>query len=180
MLDTSFFEIFAECSIAFAGFGAVHAAFKGTLGARGVFRAWSVVTQGGLAFVLSVVPMLFALTSLADERAWRWASAIGCVGCLAMAYSLIVLDIRMTRQGHPPQAPLSIRIAQGSSILANLSMASNLVGWPWSPGPLLYAIALTCILTTGLVALLHSFLLPLQLALAGEDPGRGDEESDDS
>jgi hypothetical protein len=129
-----------------------------------------VVAQGALAFLLSVVPMLFALTSMPEQQAWRAASAIGCVGCLSMACSFIALDRRITRAGHPPQAPLSIRTGQGISILANLVMASNLIGWPWPPGPLAYAIALTCVLTTGLVALLHSFLLPLQIVLSGEDP----------
>jgi hypothetical protein len=179
MSGLGFFEIFAECAIAFAGLGAIHAAFRGTTGPRGVMRAFWVVAQGALAFVLSVVPMLLALTALPEELCWRWASGIGLGACLAMIYSLVLLDLRLTRQGHPPQAPLIIRSAQALLIIANASMLSNLLGWPWAPGPLLYAIALTCVLTAGLSALLHSFLVPLQLVFSGNDDATSDRSIDD-
>ncbi len=64
------------------------------------------------------------------------------------------------------------------SILANLAMLANLIGWPWPPGPLAYAIGLTLMLSTGLVALLHSFLLPLRIVLGGGDPESPDDPPD--
>ena len=72
-----FFEIFAECSIAFAGFGAVHAVLRGSIGPRGVYRAWVVVSNGALSFALSILPLILSLGSLSDELLWRVASAIG-------------------------------------------------------------------------------------------------------
>ena len=48
-------------------------------------------------------------------------------------------------------------------------MLANVIGWPWPPGSLPYAVALVLILMTGLNALLASFLLPVQLLLGGSD-----------
>ena len=176
--DLGFFEIFAECSISLAGFGAVHAALRGSIGPRGPFRAWAVVSTGALSFVLSILPLLLAFASLSTDLLWRSASAFGVAGAGATAYSFIALDIRMTRLGHRPQAPLGIRFGQLFSILAILVMLVNLIGWPWPPGPLAYATGLTLILTTGLVALLHSFLLPLRIVLGGGDPEPPDDPPD--
>lgn len=169
-MDLDFFEIFAECSIAFAGFGAVHAALRGASGPRGVFRAWSVVTQGALSFILSVLPLLASFLSISADLLWRSTSAFGVAGALATTWSFVVLDVRMTRLGHPPQAPVSIRLAQTFSLLATFTMLGNVIGWPWSPQPLAYAVGLTLILGTGLIALLHSFLVPLQIVFGREDP----------
>lgn len=169
-MDLDFFEIFAECSIAFAGFGAVHAALRGASGPRGVFRAWSVVMQGSLSFVLSILPLLAGFLSLSEDLLWRGASLFGVAGGLSTTWTFVVLDVRMTRLGHPPQAPVSIRMAQTFSVLATLTMLGNVVGWPWSPQPMAYALALTFILATGLLALLHSFLVPLQIVFGREDP----------
>lgn len=169
-MDLGFFEIFAECSIAFAGFGAVHAALRGASGPRGVFRAWSVVAQGTLSFVLSILPLLVSFLTPSADLLWRSVSAFGVAGALGTTWSFVVLDVRMTRLGHPPQAPLSIRLAQTFSVLATLIMFGNVIGWPWSPQPMAYAVALTLVLGTGLIALLHSFLVPLQIVFGREDP----------
>lgn len=163
-----FFEIFAECSIAFAGFGAVHAVLQKATSPRRVLRAWTVVAQGALAFVLSIIPLLLSLTSLPDELLWRYASSIGLIGASASTYSFILFDIRMTRAGYPPQATLSIRTAQLLSITSIIVMLANLIGWPWQAGPFLYAVALTIILITGLIALLHSFILPVMESFEDE------------
>ena len=71
----NFFEIFAECSITLAGFGAVHAVLRGSTSPRGVLRAWATVVYGALCFLLSALPLVLALTSLSGERLWRSASA---------------------------------------------------------------------------------------------------------
>ena len=164
----NFFEIFAECSIALAGFGAIHAVLKGATTPRGVFRAWVVVAHGILSFVLSIVPLLLALTFSSDELLWRYASIFGVVGASMSVYSSIAIDIRMTRAGHPPQTIMSVRTAQLMSIVSTIVMFANFAGWPWQSGPFLYAVALVLILTSGLIALLHSFILPVALALEGD------------
>ena len=61
-------------------------------------------------------------------------------------------------------------LLQGSSVFAALLMLLNLIGWPWPPGPLLYAAALLLTLNAGLLALLHSFRLPLAEHLAALAP----------
>jgi hypothetical protein len=172
-IDVAFFEIFAECSIAFAGFAAVHAALTGSTGPRGHFRAWSIVLNGALSFGLSILPLLLALTPLAAEVLWRVASVAGVVGTSVVSISSIRIDIRLSRQGHPPQAPTSIRLAQLCSILATLTMFANFVGWPWKPGPTGYASGLALILSTGIIALLHTFLMPVQDALRTMDQESG-------
>ena len=168
-VDVSFFELFAECSIALAGFGAVHAVLRGSTGARGIFRAWFVVTQGALSFLLSVLPLLLMLTPLSGESLWRIASAFGVAGTAAANWWHIAFDIQLTRLGSSPQATKNLRLSQLINALAVLAMLANLLGLPWSPAPHLYAAAVTLLLTAGLIALVQSFLLPLQLVLSGKD-----------
>ena len=169
------FEIFAECSIALAGFGAVHAALQGSTGPRGTFRAFYVVSQGGIAFILSLLPLLFDLSSMSHEQLWRVTSIFGVAGVGVATYSEIVIDIRMTRLGHAPQAPFIIRTAQTLNSVALLAMFTNLIGWPWNSGALPYASGIIFLLITGLLALIHSFLVPVQIALSGKDSGQSQE-----
>ena len=169
-----FLEVLAECSIALAGFGAVHAALQGSNAPRGVFRAWTVVLHGVVAFILSVVPLLLALSSLSEDQNWRGASAIAVIATAVLIYSGMIIDVRLARLGYPPQAPMFLRSAQASSILAALFFVSNAFGWPWSPGPFLYAVGPVLILVTGLLAMLHAFVLPVQLALDSEAVDTGE------
>lgn len=175
-----FFEIFAECSIALVGFGAVHAVLQGSSGPRGMFRAWTVVQHGAVAFILSIVPLMLDLATLSDDTLWRMAGvlAIFCAGIVL--HSNISFDRRLARMGHPPQAEPILRAAQASSMLAMLASVSTTIGWPWSPGPLPYAIAPVFILVSGLLAMLHSFLLPLQLAVKQEAPDTQQDDSPDA
>ncbi len=162
----NFFEIIAECAIALAGFGAVHAVLQGSTGPRGVFRAWVVV--GALSFALAILPLLLILAPLTNELLWRSASVFGVLGIGVFVATFLTDDYRMTCLGHPPQALLSIRLALLSSILATIAMVMNFFDWPSPSGPLLYATALVLLMLTGLMALLHSFYVPFQLALRDE------------
>ena len=162
----NFFEIIAECAIALAGFGAVHAVLQGSTGPRGVFRAWLVV--GAFSFVLAILPLLLILAPLSNELLWRSASVFGVLGTGVLVATFVTSDYYMTRLGNPPQALLIIRSAQLASILAIIAMVMNFFGWPWPSGPLLYAMALVLLMITGLMALLHSFYVPFQSALRGE------------
>jgi hypothetical protein len=170
----TFFEILAECSIALAGFGAIHAALRGSTGPRGDLRAWTVVTSGSLAFLLGILPLALALASLSDEVLWRIASSFGVIGCGAALVSFLRFDIRLTRLGHRPQATPALRTGQVLSACSALVMLMNLIGWPSLPGPALYALALLFQLLAGLLALLLSFFVPLTLILEkgeAETPG---------
>jgi hypothetical protein len=174
-LDMSFFEIFAECSIALAGFGAVHAALRGSTGPRGNFRAWTVVANGALAFVLSILPPVLLFASIPEEVMWRSASALGVAGASAALYSVIRFDIGLARLGHPPQAPLNLRTGQLFPVISIVAMFGNIVGWPGPPGPFLYAAGVAFILIGGLNALLLSFFMTVELVLRGEDPDPPDD-----
>ncbi len=165
----NFFEIVAECSIALAGFGAVHAVLQGAGGPRGVLRAWHVVSQGCVAFILCLLVLLLEQTSLSAESGWRFASIIGVLGAGGLLVTMFRVDAKMTAMGYPPQSPLSLRTAQVTSVTASFLLLMNIPGWVWTPGQLPYAVSVTLVLISGLLALLHSFFVPLQVCLAGED-----------
>ncbi len=162
----SYLELLAECSIALTGFGAILAALRGSDSHRGVFRAWTVVVQAGAVFVLSLIPLVLALGSMASIVLWHTASAIGLVVTLTIMISVIAIDRRFSQLGFPPQAVVMIRTAQACCVLAVVAMLSNTLGWPWSPDPFRYGVAITLLMVASLIALLHSFFVPLQMSLA--------------
>lgn len=168
-MQTGFFEILAECSIALAGFGAVHAVLQGSGGPRGIFRAWFVVSQGTIAFTLCMLVLLLEVASLSADMLWPVASLLGALIVGGPVYAMFRMDSKMTQLGFSPQATLNRRTAQLSFVVAFLLLLINFIEWPWHSGPLSYAIAVTFILTSGLLALLHSFFVPLQQVLAGSD-----------
>jgi len=155
--------------------GLRRAALQGSTGPRGAFRALYVVSQGGIAFILSLLPLLFDLSSMSHEQLWRVTSIFGVAGVGATNYSYFVMDVRLTRLGHPPQAPLIFRTAQILNSVALLAMFINLIGWPWNPDALPYSSGIILMLMSGLLALVHSFLVPVQIALSGKDSGQSQE-----
>jgi len=54
-------------------------------------------------------------------------------------------------------------------------MSINLIGWPWNPDALPYSSGIILMLMAGLLALMHSFLVPVQIALSGKDSGQSQE-----
>ena len=169
-------EVIAECSIALTGFGAIIAALRGADSPRGVFRAWSVVSLAGLAFVLSLIPLGLSLTTLAADTLWTTASAMAFVAIAASTISTFYLDNRLRISGFPAQARISIRSAQTCTVIAILAMLLNALGWPRPAGPSLYALGVILVIVSALIALLHSFLLPLQLTLRETAIGAPDAE----
>ncbi|MFV1988298.1 MAG: hypothetical protein ACC682_13535 [Gemmatimonadota bacterium] len=161
----SFFEVFAESAIAFTGLGAIHSVLAGGSSPRGAVRALLIVMLGGLAFLLSILPLILDMLALSSVALWRMASAAGFLGCGGALLLVQRLSVRFNALGYPPQAPWMLRSAYLMGTAATLAMLVNLAGWPWPPGPVLYAIAVSLILTEGLVALLHSFWIPVGLAL---------------
>ena len=166
----NFFEIFAECSIALTGFGAVHAALRGSDHPRGVFRAWTVVLDGAIAFLLSILPLVLALTDLTPERLWRVAGTVGLLIAVVATISGFNFDKRLTEIGYLPQAPRILRAAQIATVIPVVVLLSTMIGWPSAPGPFLYAIAPVSLLFAGLLAMLHSFLVPVQMVFTQERP----------
>jgi hypothetical protein len=128
-----------------------------------------VVTQGAFAFFLSILPLLLALSSLSPDLIWRTASAIGAICVGALVYMVFIFDGRLTAIGYPPQAPLNIFVAKLCSIIAIVAMLLNAIGWPWQPGAFQHGIAVTLTLLSGLLALLHTFYVPVKRLLAGKD-----------
>ena len=83
-------------------------------------------------------------------------------------YVNVGIDVRMNRMGYPPQAKKLIRTAQGLSIVALLALFSNAIALPASSGPFLYAMATMLLLFVALIAILHSFLVPLEIFFDSE------------
>jgi hypothetical protein len=164
----NFFEIMAECSIALTGFGAIHAALRGSDHPRGVFRAWSVVLLGAVSFMICVFPLLLAQTDLPAAQTWRLASVAGLLLAAITVYSGFNISHRLTELGYPSQSFWLLRLAQVVLIVAFVALLLTLIGWPRPPGPFPYALAPACLLFAGLVAMLHAFLYPLQLILTGQ------------
>jgi hypothetical protein len=166
----NFFEIMAECSIALPGFGAVHAALRGSNHPRGVFRAWTIVLLGAIAFLLCILPLLLALTDLPAERLWTLASTVGLPIAVIAAISGIKFDSRLTEIGYPSQGPMILRVAQVSTVIAVVVLLSVVIGWPAPPGPFYYAIAPVSLLFAALLAMLHAFLVPMQMVFTQKQP----------
>lgn len=150
----NFLEIFAECSITFAGFGALHAMLQGSTGQRGTLRAFSTVTPGVFGFMLAMLPILLAESGLDGDRIFRLSAWLGVLLCGALAGANIWFDYRFSSRGIPPQATYTIRLAQ---CLALTSTALMLYVALAQPRPFYYSLALALLLMQGVLALLHSF-----------------------
>ena len=164
-MELSFFEIFAECAITFAGFASVYAILEGSTGPRGRLRAWTTVLSGILAFALSLVPLILAQSTLDEGEIWLWSSLSGVIVTTLFTALAWRDHFALDARGYPAQSTYFRTIAMFTSHLAVLLMLANLLAWPWSPGPLLYAVGLVLILSSGLLALLHSFRLPIREVL---------------
>lgn len=170
----SFFEILAECSVAFAGFAAVHAVLKGGNTGRILHRSFTVVLTGALAFMLSVLVLLLEQFGLTAVTLWRVASATA-LAAIGVGVLLFYRSHRELRElGDGAQAPVVFAIASSLLVLSIPTMLLNLGGWFWTPGAPAYGAALTMILGSGVFALLGSFWFPLAIAIEKarhSDPG---------
>ena len=157
-----FIKIFAECSITFAGFGALHAMLQDSKGPRGALRAWSTVLPGILAFSLCILVLLLDMTNISEVNKWRYASAVGAALGGMQTFLTLRMDFLFNASGYPPQAAGFIRSAQTSALGATLVM---LIGAGARPEPLLFGIGLALTMLPGIIALLHSFWITLDTAL---------------
>jgi hypothetical protein len=174
-----FFQTLAECAIAFAGLGAIHAALKGGTAPRILHRAFTIVLTGSLTFILSVIVLLLDQWGFASLLLWRIASLAGIVfgglGAMFFYQSHRVI----TRRGFGPQSPLFFTIASSLFLVSIPIFVANLSGWIWNPGATAYGVALIFILASGLFALLGSFWFPLALAMRDEGAANSGVPTDD-
>ena len=161
----SFFQTLAECSVAFAGFAAIHAVLKGGNTGRVLHRSFTVVLTGALTFVLSVLVLLLDEFGLQATTLWRVASGIGLAGVGFGVFLFYRSHRQLSELGDVAQAPLVFAIAASLLVLAIPALLFNLGGWLWTPGARAYGVALTMILAAGVFALLGSFWFPLAIAI---------------
>ena len=160
-----YFEILAECSVALGGFAAIHSALQGSTGGRGAMRAWSVVTLGIGAFMLSLVALLAERLPGEPAMRWRIASAIGAtLGTLTLA-SIVYLDRRFTAIGQPRQFGFWLMASWTAQITGIVGMAANIVGWPMAPNANTLAVSLTFFLSAAVIGLVGSFWLNVEAEL---------------
>ena len=159
------FEIMAECAVALAGFGAVHAMLKGSEGPRGMARAWCVVAYAGSVAFLSFVPLVLDYSKVEPVLGWRLASAFGVLVGLFVVASLHLIDRGLSKVEIHAQIQLGKYSVLTAGYLAILVMGSSLAGWPLESGPFIYGIGLMVLFAAAFLPLFFSFLLPLTEAM---------------
>jgi hypothetical protein len=113
--------------------------------------------------------MLLELIDPSPGLLWTVSGWLGLV-LTGLVFTLSVrVDARMTQIGHPPQAPLIIRSAQSAVGLAVLLMLATALLSPASFRQLCYGSGVVLMLSAGILALLHSFLVPLQHVFEAEE-----------
>ena len=123
----------AEVSVAFVGFAALIAAFRGSQGLRGELRTMSLIETGLLTLVFSLLPHVFAHFEFASEQIWRFSSSL-----LAAALALELLRVRaqnrrLVELGAPVQSPALLWIVAVGIGFVAVAQVLNAIGWPWQP-----------------------------------------------
>ena len=169
----SFFQTLAECSVAFAGFAAIHAVLKGGTTGRALHRSFTIVLTGALAFILSVLVLLLDEFDLSAASLWRVASAFGLAASAVGGLLFYGSHRRLARLGQVAEAPLVFAVAASLLALPAPILLLNLGGWLWPPGAPAYGAAVTMILGSGVFALLGSFWFPIEAAIHGLEQEQG-------
>ena len=156
-----YFELMAECSVAVGGFSAVHAVLRGSTRPRGAYRAWGAVTYGFTAFLMALAPLLVGAGGILDADGWRLASGLGLVPCVVSMWGSAFWDHRLSRAGFPAQVSWILRVNQGLIAVAAVGLLGNLAGWPWTPSWTHYAVPVTLVLLSGVIAISISFWLAI-------------------
>ncbi|MDX1579019.1 MAG: hypothetical protein R3266_11060 [Gemmatimonadota bacterium] len=167
-----FFQTLAECSVAFAGFAAIHAVLKGGNTGRILHRSFTVVLTGALAFMLSLLVLLLDQLDLPATTLWRIASGIGLTATAVGGFLFYRSHRRLAELGEVAQAPVVFAIAAWLLALPTPAMLLNLGGWLWTPGAAAYGAALTMILGAGVLALVGSFWFPMEMTIKGAERER--------
>jgi len=168
----SFFQTLAECSIAFAGFAAIHAVLNGGTSGRALHRSFTIVLTGALAFGLSVLVLLLDQFDLSAATLWRVASAIGLTVSALGSFLFYESHRRLSGLGQIAQSPFLFNLAGLLLSLPVLILFLNFGGWLWSPGAPAFGVAVTMMLGSGVIALLGSFWFPIEAAIEGLERDR--------
>ena len=72
-----------------------------------------------------------------------------------------------------------LRLAQTFIVIAVVVLLSTAIGWPSTPGPFIYAIAPVSLLFAALLAMLHAFLVPMQLVFTQKQPETDESDADE-
>jgi hypothetical protein len=156
-----YIELLAESSLVFTGFTALLFALGESEGPRGMFKAWSIVAQGFIVFGMSLLPLLVFQLGPDERTLWRFASASAFVVTLAFLVSIPRISARLTRHGHPPEAPRMLWWAFGTSTLGCCLLLANFIGWPLAPSSFLYGAGLTLFLAVGISGVVAKFWILL-------------------
>jgi hypothetical protein len=161
--EATYLYALAALSVSFVGFSTLVIVFRQSAGDRlsrydsyfvlSFMQAGFIVTAGAL------LPPLFVLYGVAEERALRVASAIAAVAICWFVAS--VPGRRRAATGAP--APTFVRLLLALQFFAAVALLFGALGRPWGQGAAPYASALTLILVTSGIA----FLLALDVVLPG-------------
>ena len=156
-----YIELLAEASLVFTGFTALLFTLRESDRPRIIFRAWSIVAQGFIVFVMSLLPPLLSQLGLDERTLWQVASGTAFVVMSAFLISIPMISVRLTRHGHPPLAPWALWGAFGASTVGCLFLLANVLGWPLAPSSFLYGAGLTFFLAVGITGVVSMFWLLL-------------------
>lgn len=133
----------AEIAVGLAGFSGVVAAFSRTRDFPPEDRVRFLMLVGSTFFVilLALVPFLFDLGGMTESGIWRWSSGIwllgfaGCIPLLAAGRRIII------RRGRPAPG-WSLLLVFALSLAAAMAQVGNVLGWPYTPGPVPFLLGL--------------------------------------
>ena len=157
----SYIELLADASLVFTGFAALLFALREPESPRLVFRAWAIVVQGFIVFVMSLLPLLLAQLRLNEPTIWQISSIAAFLVMSALLVSIPVISIRLTRRGHPPLMPWALWVPFGVSTMGCVLMLANVVGWPLTPSSFFYGAGLTLFLAVSVSGVVSIYWLML-------------------
>ncbi|WOJ97598.1 hypothetical protein R0137_03260 [Congregibacter brevis] len=167
------FQTLAECSVAFAGFAAVHAVLKGGDNLRILHRSFTIVMTGSLAFILSILALLLDEVGFSEITLWKASSAVGFVLSGYCGILFFSSHRQLTKLDYGPQSRVFFAIAALLLLLPCPVFLLNMGGWLWESSAEVYGLALAMILTSGVVALLGGFWFSLAIAIKAVNEGSG-------
>jgi len=143
-LDVTYLVAIATISITFVGFSSVVVVFRQTQGNRldslHIFLVRFYIEMGLIVTGFSLFPLLLAVLGLSEIAVWRVASATYAV------VHLVYIRILFRRRQRHTSGSFSLRrnfLPVFISIIIDVGLVLNAIGWPISPtvGP--YALAIT-------------------------------------
>lgn len=161
---TDYFLALAALSLSFVAFSTIVVALRQALGSRltpfDILLVRFFIETGFIVTLFSLLPVMLNAIGLDTPLNWRLSSAMAVV--LTFAYFWSYMQRRRHTPGSGP-APSYLRVNIALTLVAQIGLVSNAVGWPFHPGAAPYAIAFTWWLVQsgfGFLQTLHLFLEP--------------------